>query len=164
MRIYRPTDLIDLKVGEIVITVSPLTKEQKIELAQMSSVEGGKIKVDHVKSTEALIRFCVKKLKGVEYSDGSPVELSPGDDGKLSDADCEAVWAVLDNLENSNDIVIALFKMMRGAMDMDIPGVEMEAHDEGLEVKKNPRSRSASAGSRSKSTASARSRKKKKSD
>jgi len=146
MRIFRPHQRIDLKVGDIVITVSPLTKEQKIELAQMNTVEGGKVKIDHFKSTDAIIKRAVKQIKGVEYPDGTPIQLEEGGD-LLSDEDAEIVWAVLDNLENSNDIVLALFKMMRGAMDFDIPGVEVEPQSEGLEVKKTPPSASDSSGS-----------------
>lgn len=98
MIIYRISDRIPIKVGDVTFLVSPLTLSQRGEISAMAKRKEGE---DRVKPLDVAIRSIKYGLKGVEgltLSDGSVFELEFDDAGNLTDESLEDVMQ-LDSAE-----------------------------------------------------------------
>lgn len=76
MRIYRTTDKIKYKLGELTIEVSPLSLEQKTQLQEkIVNAQKENNLQSLVDGSIAAIKFGLKSVSGLENADGSPYEL-----------------------------------------------------------------------------------------
>ncbi len=121
-KIYRSTDRIQIKIGDIVCKFAPLTFEQKNEVQAML-VEGQK-KFDLVllnKGIMLAISYCLKSIDNIEDSNGEPYKLE-FDGNKLTD---ECVNELL-NMEDSPALIKVCSTIVNGIpKKFDIEGVEL---------------------------------------
>ena len=98
--IYKTTDKIRYKIGEIEVALSPLSSQQKAQLTETMSKAA---KGDYSAAMEGsllTIQNCLKEISGVTNSDGSPYELE-FQDGILTRECAED----LTNMEQSTSLV-----------------------------------------------------------
>lgn len=97
VKIYRMTDKIPVKLGEVTFWVSPLSYEHRSKITALTQRMSGK---DHEVAKEAAtlaIKYGLKELEGVEDSQGNPYELAFDSSGGLSD-DCLSEVIQLDGI------------------------------------------------------------------
>ncbi len=97
MIVYRPSDRISVKVGDLEIKVSPLTYQQKTELLSLTRQEGGRTVVDLSRRSLLALKKGIREVNGLpdmEFPDGSKVELQ-WENGELSDESLELLLQVL---------------------------------------------------------------------
>lgn len=87
MKVYRLTDRIPAKIGEITFWLSPLSAFQKLELIELARVTGGESQIDAMQLAAKTIKYSLKAIDGLECFDGSKYELAFDDAGNLTD-DC----------------------------------------------------------------------------
>lgn len=144
-KIYRRTDRIPLKIGEVTIEVAPLTFHQKSEV-QLSIAESSK-KGDTmgvIKAAFLCVKYAVKGISGVELADGSPYKLELKDDA-LTDECVNDLFS----LEESDALSMVCINLMQGRykdfIDPDsgnkLAGVEV------IEGKKSAKKRKRTVGS-----------------
>lgn len=115
MRIYRVTDRIKYKLGDLTIEVSPLSLENKSILhSHMVKAQGGDV-AELMAGSVAAIKMCLKSVKGLENADGSPYELS-FENNQLTD---ECVSELM-NMQETNSL-IALCSSFIGGVPKDLP-------------------------------------------
>lgn len=97
MRIARLEDKFKISLGEVVVTVSPLSGRQKIEMTSMiKQTPEGKFIIDKAAQELYLVKHSVKEILGLKDLDGKDYELQF--DGKsLTDACAEEVLGFLVN-------------------------------------------------------------------
>lgn len=84
-KIYRVTDRVKVKIDDITISVSPLSKEQKRQLMSlMMKAQTGDLSSAQ-QSLEEAIKFSVKSISGVTDGNDEPYALE-FQDGALSEA------------------------------------------------------------------------------
>jgi hypothetical protein len=86
MRIYKRSDRIPIKIGDIKLTIAPLTVDQKTEIQQ--AMLNGRVKGDIKEATRGVvlsIKYAVKGVEGIEGADGSPYALQFDDSKNLTD-------------------------------------------------------------------------------
>lgn len=134
MIIYKPSDRITLKIGDVSLKISPLTALQKVSLMSLSKMVGGKEVADTSMMAMMTIKYSVKEISGVTatFSDGSDFSLSYDPDGTLSD---DALTSLMQILDNGTLTQIAAQLLTTGVQGINVPGVEIEAGG-GVEVKK----------------------------
>jgi len=77
--IYETSDRINVKVGGVDVTISPLTRKQKADvLAQI--VVG-----EYLEATALAMKYAIKDVEGLEKTDGSKYELKSEVDGLTDD-------------------------------------------------------------------------------
>lgn len=122
IKIYRHGEKIPLKVGDVTFYVTPLTQAQKAEIASHARRESGQEDIDLQKMTMTSIRYSLKGMTGVEYHDGSPVELSFDENGVLTE---ESLNEVL-YLDHSLKMIMACRNLLSGnPIDEALDGVEV---------------------------------------
>lgn len=134
MIIYKPSDRIALKLGDIVLKVSPLTALQKANLMSLTKMSAGREVADTSMMAIMTIKYCVKEIHGVKatFADGTEFSLSYDPDGTLSE---ESLTAVMQILDNGTLTQIAAQLLTSGVQGIKVPGVEVES-GQGVEVKK----------------------------
>jgi hypothetical protein len=122
MIIYRLTDRIPCKIGELTFWLSPLSYEQKMNLLECKKMEGGKEVVDGHKRARLSLKYGIKKVEGLSCADGSPYVPSVGPDGILVD---EAVDEIM-GLDCLNALVTVCVGLLNGVSDPKLEGVEVD--------------------------------------
>ena len=79
MIIYRTSDRIDVKIGALVVKISPLTKYQKEKIQTLSLDE------KLIDAAGEAIKCGIKSIEGLKLADGSDYELSFDDNNELLD-------------------------------------------------------------------------------
>ena len=119
MKLYKITDRIKIKIGDMVVSVSPLTYDQKIEI-QTALSQGTDAKSLYTGSILAM-RYGIKEIKGIELIDGSEYELQ-FEDGVLTE---ECAKELL-NVEMGNELLAACNAFVSGIpKQIPIKGVEI---------------------------------------
>jgi hypothetical protein len=75
-KIYRRTDRIQVKIGEVTVKIAPLGQHEKAEIQQ--AMLSGRLKGDIKEVTRGMvlsIKHAVKAIDGVEDQDGNPYVL-----------------------------------------------------------------------------------------
>lgn len=127
-KIYKLSDRIKLKIGELTVVISPLSLHDKNEATKM--ISKGATTADLGMTQDGLIHLlksCVKDIIGLENADGSPYKLEFVD-GKLTD---ECV-SDLCNLEIHTKLLMVASSLVRG-----IPSEFQDQHGnkiEGVEI------------------------------
>lgn len=121
MRIYKTTDRLEIKIGEISVKISPLSLIQKNEVQSMM-LEGQK-NSDLTKLNAALIlavSYCLKEVQGLEDSNGNPYLLQ-FENGKLTDLCIDDLM----NMEETPSLIKVCSAFVAGIpKKFDIDGVE----------------------------------------
>lgn len=126
-KIYKRTDKINIKVDDVVVTISPLSIHVKTEAAQMMAL--GKQKGDYSMLTNALvlmIKHAVKDIKGLKNHDGSEYKIEL-EDNCLKDETIEDLF----NIEIHTKLTMICTNLMSSIPDkfvdnngQEIKGVE----------------------------------------
>lgn len=75
--LFKSSDRVKLTMGEITLTLSPLTYGQKINGATLpTSQSGGKQRVNMALLAHLMVKYSVKGIKGVDNADGSEYKLA----------------------------------------------------------------------------------------
>lgn len=85
-KIYKRTDRIKLQIDDLVVTISPLTLDQKIEAKTL--ISQGKIKGDYKQLTDGIIhimKHSVRDIKGLYNLDGTEYKLEFENDALSQD-------------------------------------------------------------------------------
>jgi hypothetical protein len=110
MRIYRLTDTLEFKIGEITIKVSPLSQKQKADVnAEMIKLQSEDINIKvGYRGLYLCIKYALKGISGLETMDGKEYKLD-FEDGVLTD---QCVDELL-NLDISPEIAAVCTQFMR---------------------------------------------------
>jgi len=122
MIVYRVTDRIPVKVGELKFWLSPLSYEQKVNLAECTKMKGGEEVVDTSRRAFLAIKYAIKGVEGLKCPDGSDYLLSFEPSGVLSD---ESVSDIV-QLDGWVPLAVYCVQMMNGISDGAVPGVEVD--------------------------------------
>lgn len=85
--IYKSTDLIDLKIQDLVFSIRPLRYKQRVDIMSCLSNQSGTIVENAAKATFLTMKYTIRKVTGAFLLDGSPYEIELGEDDNVSD-DC----------------------------------------------------------------------------
>lgn len=134
MIIYKPSDRVEIKIGNVKIKLSPLTALQKANLMGLTKMSGGREVVDTSMMAIMTIKYSVKEVSGIDakFADGSDFALSYDPDGTISEESLSALMQVLDNGLMTQ---VAAQLLTTGMQDISVPGVEVIAGS-GVDVKK----------------------------
>jgi len=102
--VYRTSDRIEVKVGELVVKISPLNKYQK-EKIQVLSIED-----KLMQAAGEAIKCGIKSISGLKLADGGDYELSFDENNELTD---ECVDDLM-NLEESGKITNICASLVQG--------------------------------------------------
>lgn len=102
MRLYRTTDVIKLKVLDIVFHISPLTKVQKDEIDLA-------LREDPTKGAILTVRYCLRKVEGLILADGSDYSIDIENNMVTNDCVDDLM-----NIESSYEIVTACINLITG--------------------------------------------------
>ena len=108
-RIFRTSDRIPVKIGDLSIIVSPLSFAQKTEL-QTIMLSAANDPMRAVKGAAMAIRFAVKGVTGVETMDGEPWTPTFDADGLLSEESCDELL----NLEENPKLIALCTQLVAG--------------------------------------------------
>lgn len=109
-RIYRLTDRIKIKIDDLIVTVRPLSKDEKAEILQ--SVIHGRSKGDFKEATQGMVlalKYAIKNVEGIIDSDDKPYQLQFDENKNLTD-DC---ISDLLNLEFHSKLTLVCISLAR---------------------------------------------------
>lgn len=106
--IYRNTDRIKVKIGELVFMLAPLSFEQKSEISALSSkIEQGELVTNGMLVYYKSIQFSLKDIEGLVDSDGNKYELQFNERGITTECMDE-----LFNMEFSHQLMVSAYNMV----------------------------------------------------
>lgn len=121
-RIYKPTDRMQFKIGEIIVKIAPLSRHQKNEVQKMMTK--GQDKKDLMLLNDAImlaISYCVKGISGVFDANNEPYQLE-FDEGVLTE---ECISDLL-NMEESKQLIQLCSEFVNGIPKKGaVAGVEL---------------------------------------
>lgn len=103
-KIYRTTDVIKLEIGGLVIGISPLSFEQKMNV-QAEILKGDAL--GPMKGASLAVKYALKSIEGVEDQDGNPYELQ-FENGIVSDS----CWDDLQNISQGSVLTMACLNLL----------------------------------------------------
>lgn len=123
MIVYKTTDRIPLKFGEIKVWISPLSFEQKTNILAATKMKSGVEVSDPSKQTFLSLKYGVKEIEGLKNPDGSDYRLELDENGVLTD-ECLSDLIDLEYFPKLSEICI---KLINGVKALDkIEGVEVD--------------------------------------
>lgn len=105
-KIYRTNDIISLKIDGLVVNISPLTFEQKMQIQtelMLNASEGP------MRAAKLACQYAIKDIKGLEDADGSEYKLE-FENNKVSDK----CWDDLQNVQETNKMITACLNLVNG--------------------------------------------------
>lgn len=131
--LIRVTDRVKLHIGDLTVEVSPLTFDQKAQIAGCYKMVSGEMVADSIKQTFLAVKFTVKSVSGIQLCNGENYQVELDKDNTLKD---ECVSDLL-NLEVSNKLMVACANFINGVTEAlrNIDGVIVEMPGESV-VKK----------------------------
>lgn len=109
MKIFKSSDEISIKIDDVVVKVSPLTYEHKLEVQDyMLDAAKGDFKAG-MEGAKLAIKYAVKGMSGVELADGTPYELEFENDGLSNECIGDLI-----NSEMSNKLTIICCSLLTG--------------------------------------------------
>ncbi len=136
-KIYRVTDRIKIKIGDISFELSPLTSLQKADIMSKAMSNGANGLVD---STKLALKYAIKRVNGLETLDDVPYQVEL-ENGVLSDTSVDDLL----NIEITDKLQKVCLNLMHGIPEkfldpetgMPVEGVEVIKKDNGgVEEKK----------------------------
>lgn len=94
MIIYRLTDRIPVRIGELTFWLAPLSASQKSELLSLVTVKEGEERVPPMEVAIRTVAMSVKKIEGVTTADGDPYELQFDPNGNLARECVEEIFGL----------------------------------------------------------------------
>jgi len=85
MIIYKSTDRIPVKIGELTFWLSPMKWGHKQEIIALITQKGGQEHSDATKQAFLTMKYSVKSVDGLKNADGSEYTLETDHDGILTD-------------------------------------------------------------------------------
>ncbi len=130
-KIYRVTDRIRVKIGDITFDLSPLTSLQKADIMSAAMSNGAK---GLQESTRLALKYSVKRVEGLETLDDVPYQVEL-ENGVLKDACIDELL----NIEISENLNKVCLNLMHGVPQtfldpqtgQPIEGVEVVKKDSG---------------------------------
>lgn len=117
--IYRPTDRIEIKFESFSVWVSPLNSEQRGAIQQLYQTISGVDKTNAGKVALETLRYTVKEISNVFFSDDEPFKLQFGPDELLTKECAEALMY----MQSSESVVAVGGRVGLGTYFYDdIPG------------------------------------------
>lgn len=143
VKIYRLSDRIPVKIGDVTFKLGSMTAAQKADLAECYTTVNGETVVDHTQAAIKVMKYTVKDIDGVEYATGGgeyKLSFVNGCQAELTD-DCVSE---LMGMEVRNDLIFACTQFAEGVpkqiMDprtgKKLKGVEMLPPEKGELIKK----------------------------
>ncbi len=130
--VYRPSDRVRVRAGELELELRPLTVEQKQELAGYATLEGAQSVSDIYKMAMGGIQYGVTAIKGISYPDGTEAQVELDEKGLTA----ESLDLVMQALDNQLAIRISN-KLLKSISDMDdVEGIELVADEPKVKSKK----------------------------
>lgn len=121
-RIYKTTDRLKYKIGEIEIEISPLNVHDKATLHSfMAKGQTGDLESIMQGSAQA-IKCAVKSIKGLEEQDGSAYQIQFDSSGSYLTDECVAD---LLNLQESNNMIALCASLIAGVPNTLPKGVSL---------------------------------------
>lgn len=108
--VYKTTDRIRIKIGELEFKLAPLTFDQKRQCSQSSRVESGKLIEDGLMTAYKSLHFSVKEVKGLINPDGTEYKLSFDDNNNITQDCIDDLF----NFEFSERLMIACYNLVSG--------------------------------------------------
>ena len=113
VKIYRLSDRIPVKIGEITFKLGPMTAEQRIDVMECYETVGGETVGDMVRATMKVIKYSVKDVDGIEYAtDEGQYKVQFEDDSKRALSD-ECVDELL-GLEQKTELATVCYAFLNG--------------------------------------------------
>lgn len=109
IKVFKKTSRIPVKIGDAVFKLAPMDQEQKTELMQYISLDGGNRIENLAKISFLSCKYTIKEIEGLVYEDGSPFELSFDEKG-VSDKSLSELM----NTEISQELLSACQAFLQG--------------------------------------------------
>jgi len=129
-KIMRSTDRLELKINDVVFTISPLNKEQKQEMSNCTFISKGQDVYDLAQAQFLYVKYGLKSVKGIEDYHGNEYTLAFDDNGHLTD---ECANEIL-TLEDKPKLMIAAWQLLNGVRQLKDPDTGKELKGISLEV------------------------------
>lgn len=85
MKLFKMTDRVKIKIDDIILSISPLSLEQKEEISAHLLEFGTKKDVKHyINAVATSVKYALKDIEGVTDIKGNKYELSFEEDGSLT--------------------------------------------------------------------------------
>ena len=110
MIIYSSSDRIPVRMGDVVIYISPLTHGQKIAVNSANTIRAGKEVIDGIKMAFLAIKFAVKGIEGIIDITGNKYELKFTPEGVLEDSCVDDLMG----LDHAEDLAVICVKLIDG--------------------------------------------------
>lgn len=124
MKLFKTTDIVDVKIGELVFGISPLTFDQKSEIQELAI--SNKMS-DGLKAAKLAVKYGIKRVDGI---DDFQVEK---EDGVLSDSSVDDLL----NLPMTDTIAFACLNLIKAFPSEFIdPNTGLKL--EGVEILETP--------------------------
>lgn len=140
-KIYKRSDRLSVKIGDLTIKLAPLSVDQKTEL-QIAFLNG-KLNQDLQSMTKGLIlslKYSIKDIEGLVDSNDQPYKLKMDEQGNLSDESIEDLL----NMEFSKQLSLVCAALVKGIPNeftdengKKIEGVEIVRKAESEKSEKN---------------------------
>ena len=101
--VYRTTDRIAVKIGELVVKISPLTKYQK------ERIQGLSLDEKYMRAAAEAIKCGIKDIEGVSNADGSQYKLQFDENNELTE-ECVDDLMNLGNLSQISTVCNSLLE------------------------------------------------------
>lgn len=111
MIVCTPEDKFEVKLGEICLVFSPMTKRQKLDVVKSGKIENGE-ETNNLDMVIRSLQYCLKEVSGITLKNGKPFELEIVD-GKVS----EKCIDVLLNTSMSDSLALAAMEFIVGVPD-----------------------------------------------
>ncbi len=128
IKILRLTDRLNIKIGEVSLSLAPLTLFQRQEMLSNAEKFDGKSEEQIRKSTILAMKYSIKSIDGIEDFMGNKYELSFDEFGNLTD---NCVLELL-NTEISDKMILSCYAMIYGMPNKIVGSDGKEV--EGVEV------------------------------
>lgn len=120
MIIFKTTDRIPVKMGEVTLWLSPMEFGQKVAIQGAVKMKSGAEITDGFKVALLTLKFCVKEIQGLFNSDGSPFECEFEEGGNvLTDACANDLL----QMDSAKSLIRACNSLSEAASTAEIEGV-----------------------------------------
>ena len=121
MKIFRVTDRIPVKIGELTFWLSPLKWEHKIAVSNAIQLKSGDTHITTMQA-KTTIKYSVKAVDGIQNHDGTPLVLDLDESGALTDDSVEDLL----QLEQFPVLVKQALTWLNGPSDTVLDGVSVD--------------------------------------
>lgn len=132
MIVYRITDRIPIQIGDVTFWVSPLSFEQRNQIAGLATMRGGVENIDNLKVVSAVLKYSLKEVQGLKTASGDDYALEV-QNNELSD---ECLGDLL-QLSCAEKLMIAASQLAAQIKEHKIDGVKIDLK-QVKSVKKTP--------------------------